>query len=145
MNRESLKIETRAAFRHVAKPELAAIATHACAECDELRASLHPYHSDDVPAEVIDKHRWDLPLLSDEAKQYYLPAWIVRSIDDPQSDYTEALLYALDSGHGWFPAAPYSERQWRLIEAYLGFLEANVDEITLETVAKVKARLKNEP
>jgi hypothetical protein len=145
MDRESLIIETQAAFRGVEKPELNDIAPHKCLECDELRNDLHPYEFLNIPPTVLDKHRWDLPLLSDDAKRYYLPAWILRSINDPQSDYTQALLFALKSDHRWFPTAPYTDRQWRLIARYLEFLEPMVDEFTLRDVVMAKAGLKDEP
>jgi hypothetical protein len=103
VDREALKLEIRAAFRHVP--------------------------------------RWALPLLSDDAKQFYLPAWIVRSIDEPQSDYTQALLFALDSDHRWFPSTPYTTRQWRALEAYLDYLEAHVDASALDDAAKARRRL----
>ena len=145
MDQDALKDEIRAAFRHVDKPDALQIAPHECAECDELRNDLHPYDSASVPDAVLDRHVWDLPLLSDEAKQYYLPAWMIRSIEDPESDCTEALLSALDSDHRWFPARPYTDRQWRVIEAYLDFLERNADELTLENVAKARKRLIDQP
>jgi len=141
MDRDALKGEIRAAFRHVDKPDAGRIAPHECDECDELRDDLHPYDSASVPDALLDRHACDLPLLSDEAKQYYLPAWMIRSIEDPESNCTEALLSALDSDHRWFPATPYTDRQWRVIEAYLDFLEANVDGLTLENVAKARKRL----
>jgi hypothetical protein len=138
---EALKSEIRDAFRHVRKPEPAKIASHSCPECDELRSNLQPHDSNTVPAEILDYHRWDLPLLSDDAKQYYLPAWLVSSIDNPQSDYTDALLYALDSDHRWLPSTPYTERQWRALEAYLDYIEAHADPMMLDDVAKARKRL----
>ncbi len=145
MERDALKLEILAAFRHVQKPSAEQIVPHECDECDELKNDLHPYDSESVPDEVVDKHQWDLPLLSDDAKQYYLPAWIVRSIDDPQSNYTDAFLSALDSDHRWFPSTPYTERQWRAIEACLDYLEADADEDTRDDIAKARRRLKGEP
>jgi hypothetical protein len=118
---------------------------HDCVECDDLKNDLHPFDSESVPDEVLDKHLWDLPLLSDDAKQYYLPAWIVRSIDDPESDYTQAFLFALDSDHRWAPTTPYTERQWRALGACLDYLETNVDELSRDDVAKARRRLKGEP
>jgi hypothetical protein len=142
---ETLKLETRAAFRRVAKPKREDIAPHVCLECDELETALDPYTSENLPDYVFAKHCWDLPLLSDEAKQYYLPAWILRSIETPQSDSTQALLYALESDHRWRPATPYTERQWRLLTAYLEFLGQRVDEFVIEDIAKAKRRLNREP
>jgi hypothetical protein len=145
MDGDALKQEIQAAFRHVAKPSAEQIAPHVCLECDELRNNLHRYGPENLPPELLDRHCWDLPLLSDDAKQYYLPAWIARSIDDPQSDHTQALLFALDSDHRWVPTTPYTERQWRVLEAYLDYLAANADPFTLDDIAKARKRLKGEP
>jgi len=144
MDHEALKLEIREAFREVEKPEAETITPHECLECDELRRDLHQYDSGNVPDAVLDEHVSDLPLLSDDAKQYYLPAWIVRSIEDPESNYTQALLDALDSDHRWAPATPYTDRQWHVIEAYLDFLEPHVDELTLPQLARAKKRLAGE-
>ena len=68
MERDALKLETLAAFRHVQKPGAEQIVPHECVECDELKNDLHPYDSESVPDEVLDKHQSDLPLLSDPVR-----------------------------------------------------------------------------
>ena len=145
MNRESLKLEVMAAFKSVTKPSLEDIAPHQCLECDELRVALDPYESLNIPTEVLDKCRWDMPLLSDDAKQYFLPAWLLRSIDEPRSDYTSALLFALDDDHRWAPSVPYSDRQWRVLVAYLDFMASTIDEYELPRVENAKLRIETRP
>ena len=145
MNREALKLEVIAAFKSVAKPSLDQIAPHQCLECDELRVALNPYESMNVPTEVLDGCRWDIPLLSDDAKQYFLPAWLLRSIDEPQSDYTSALLFALDDEHRWSPSVPYTARQWRVLMAYLDFVAMKIDKYELPRVENAKLRIETRP
>ncbi|MFN8638173.1 MAG: hypothetical protein U0360_01660 [Dehalococcoidia bacterium] len=63
---------------------------------------------------------WDLPLLSAEAKRYFLPAWLLASIRDPRgSDATDALVFALDGDHRWDPEGGFSEVQPRRHRRYL--------------------------
>ncbi|HMN45857.1 MAG TPA: hypothetical protein PKE27_14865 [Povalibacter sp.] len=145
MDRESLKLEVGAAFKVSRKPVEADIAPHECLECDELRVALAPYEWLNIPDGVLDKHRWDMPLLSDDGKQYYLPAWLIRSINEPESDYTDALLFAFSSEHRWEPTVPYTERQWRLFDAYLEFLGASCNEFTLEQVVQAQQKLQENP
>ncbi|MCU0806121.1 MAG: hypothetical protein MUF79_13715 [Burkholderiales bacterium] len=141
MDREPLRTEVIAAFRQAPRPALDEITPHACDECDELRDALHPHEPASVPDAVLDRHRWDLPLLSDESKQYYLPAWLLRSIDAPRSDYTEALLFALDSDHRWSPKTPYTARQWRVLGSYLAYIESDADEAMGDAIGRIRARL----
>jgi hypothetical protein len=145
MDREALKLEIGAAFKAVSKPKEAEIAPHECLECDELRVALFPYEWSNVPTEVLDKHRWDMPLLSDEAKQYYLPAWLMRSIEEPESDYTDALLFALAADHRWQPVTPYTERQWRLLATYLEFVGSHCNEFALAQVVRARQKLAENP
>lgn len=145
MDREALKLEVLAAFKNVAKPSREEIAPHQCLECDELRVALEPYESTNIPHEVLDTCRWDMPLLSDDAKQYFLPAWLIRSIDEPRSDYTGALLFALDSDHRWSPRVPYTARQWRVLLKYLDFMASNIDEYELPRVENARLRIETRP
>ena len=141
----TLKLEVVAAFKNVVKPGVDQIAPHQCLECDELRCALHPYESVNVPDSVMDKHRGDLPLLSDESKHYYLPAWVLRSIDAPDSYYTDALIFALDSDHCWEPSPDYSKRQWRVLLAYLDHIRVRADAFSRPgvdgAIARTQARL----
>jgi hypothetical protein len=72
-------------------------------------------------------HSYDLALLSDESKHYYLPAWLLRAIDAPESNCADALTFALDSDHAWEPTPDYSKRQWRVLLAFLRYIRSRVD------------------
>jgi hypothetical protein len=108
------------------------IVAHHCDECVALRDARagQPQPLDDATAEAV---RWGLPLLSDEGKQYFLPAWLLRSIADVHTDFTDSLLFALDGDHRWQPPGAYSAAQREAIRAYLAYLLHRVDELgTLE-------------
>ncbi|MBB6094246.1 hypothetical protein HNQ60_003127 [Povalibacter uvarum] len=141
MDREALLIEVGAAFKAVRKPSQSEIAPHECLECDELRVAFAPYESMNIPEKILEKHRWDMPLLSDEAKQYYLSAWLTKSTEEPESDYTDAILSALGADHRWQPATPYTDRQWRLLDAYLEFIASNCNQFDLEHVVQAQLKL----
>src|SRR5262249_25516007 len=126
-------------------PNADRITSHICEECNRLRGDFASFDCHSIPDNILDYHRWDLSLLSDEAKQYYLPAWIERSIENPQSDYTQVLLSSLDSGHGWFPATPYTEHQWKALELYLEYVAAKADGHFPEELAAAKKILSGEP
>jgi len=89
-----------------------------------------------LPDEVASRHRWDLPLLSDDAKKYYLPAWLTRAAEDPKSDYADSLVYALSADHRWMPSDPYTEEQWAAITSVLKYLAENADEYSKEEITK---------
>src|SRR5258708_6653069 len=75
-----------AAFRSVSKPRgVGDIVAHACEECDELAKSLLPHSFDTVPRTVVQANLDGLPLLSPHGLHYYLPAWLLHSLEVPGS------------------------------------------------------------
>ena len=81
-----LRAEVVAVFGSVPKPAM--IAPHACAECDELVQDFAEFSGESLPDVFFEKHVWDLPLLSDEAKHYYLSAWLLRAL--PKGTWSDA-------------------------------------------------------
>jgi hypothetical protein len=126
MDEQQLRFEIAAAFVDVPQPAKAAIAPHDCLECDELRTALAPYDWQDLPSHVLDACRFDMPLLSADAKQHYLPAWLLRSLDDHEfaGCYRWSVVFALNSDHRWDPARPYTAAQRKVILRYLEFVTA---------------------
>ena len=59
------------------------------------------------------RHRWDLPLMSADAKQYFLPAWLIASMSDEEfySDFASAVLFCLASDHRMNPTGGYTDDQ----------------------------------
>lgn len=120
------------AFSSAPRPAAAEIAPHAfCEECADVAAYLEGRDPLAFDNEALLGCIWDLPLLSAEAKRYYLPAWLLASISDPQgADATDALVYALDSDHRWEPDGGYTEAQRAVIVRYLESLIEQLDDET---------------
>ncbi len=95
------------------------VTPHRCEECDELAVNLDGLSPLEVQLDLLYHHRWDLPLLSEEAKRYYLPAWMLASIQEPDSDFTDALVMNLDSDHR---NGGYSEVQKSVVLDYLRYI-----------------------
>jgi len=141
MNSATLKHDVRAAFAALERPGRDALVPHACAECDGLARALGAHAANAVPPALLQKHVWDLPLLSDEAKQYYLPAWLCSSIDEPCSDATDALLMEFRSDHRWNPATPYTQAQWAAIGGWLDLMLLHCDPYSRDDVDGVYIKL----
>ena len=102
-------------------------------ECDQLAGDLEGFSPLELPFDLLSHHRWDLPLLSEEAKRYYLPAWMLASIQEPDSDFTDALLMNFDSDHR---NEGYSEIQKAVILEYLRYIRdrgSNLDEHAIQS------------
>jgi hypothetical protein len=71
------------------------IAPHECLECDELATALlnRPYH--ELQANVVDHFYESLPLQSPQALHHYLPAWLLRALENPGADVMEFTIYHL--------------------------------------------------
>lgn len=142
MNSATIKHEVRAAFAALERPHHDALVPHACSLCHGLAAALGSHTASALPPALLQKHVWDLPLLSDEAKQYYLPAWLCSSIDEPCSDATDALLMEFRSDHRWNPATPYTVAQWAAIGEWLDLMLLHCDPYSRDDVEGVYIKLK---
>lgn len=71
------------------------ITPHACPECDEVAENLAKHTVKSLPPNLIDHHSTALPLLSPEAFHYWLPAWMIRALDDPDGDVIELTIFQL--------------------------------------------------
>lgn len=125
MDAETVRRAVLDAFGDVL-PELALLIAHDCEECWDLRDLLagKPQLLDDATADMV---RWDLPLLSDAGKQYYLPAWLVRSVASTDTDHTDALFFALDSTHRWEPPGGSTSAQRAAIRDYFALMLERID------------------
>jgi hypothetical protein len=135
------------AFASVPKPSHEEIAPHRCMECDELAEDLAPFEAATIPDAEFQKHVWDIPLLSADAKRYYLPAWLIRclEVDGPWlPDEASAVLYALSGDLRWEPTSPYSREQWQAIQAWLDYVERFADSIDVENLEKAREKVANE-
>jgi len=144
MDVEQVRLEIARAFVDVAQPEAKDITPHRCDECDQLRNALAPYEWQDVPGDVLDDCRWGMPLLSDDAKQHYLPAWMLRALDGGKwaADYVSTTVFALNSDHRWAPTRPYTHEQRLAVAHFLAFIERTSDEWELQDIEKAQAKLR---
>jgi uncharacterized protein DUF6714 len=85
----------RMEFATVARPEEPEIAAHQCCECEDVRKRLSPHAFDSVPDATIDWLSDSLPLLSPKGLHYYLPAYLLRVLRNPECNGIDYLLYHL--------------------------------------------------
>ena len=68
--------QIRAAFADAPRPADDALVSHECDECNALREDLRGRTADELSDAWVE-HRFDqLPFMSDDAKRYYLPAYL---------------------------------------------------------------------
>jgi len=84
-----------AAFSPILPPQ--PITTCECEECLDVRANLGHLRWNDVLLPAIEKHFGSLPLLTDDAFQALLPAFLFRALDDisAENKFLEWTLYAV--------------------------------------------------
>lgn len=127
-----------AAFANVSAPTSCRdIAPHLCDECDELARDLIGKRPSSLDGATLSYHCWDLPLLSASAKRYYLPAWIERSLDDLDSDYTQALLFDFESDHRH---EGFDDAQRAAISIYLDYVAAHGDDSLRDLAVSAQIR-----
>jgi hypothetical protein len=106
-DRERVKKLVLEAFNSVPKPEH--IAAHDCDECKELSKDLKDRDWHDLEPELIDFVAWEMPLLTPEASRYFLPATIIKCLDEWLDPYSSdifpstimALVPSLAYNHEW--------------------------------------------
>jgi hypothetical protein len=130
------------AFASVPRPAVEDIAPHRCDECDELRDAFAPYAAEELPIEVLNRHVFDLPLLSSMAKHYYLRAWLYAALDKESWNYVDAATTNIDSNERFDPPGGYSNTQWEAILAWLDYLESAEEIVTKESVSVTAARVR---
>ena len=68
---------------------------HDCPECDGLTTALLGRHYQTIVPAVIDRLFEALPLLSPQALHHYLPAWLLRGLENPGGYVLEFTIYHL--------------------------------------------------
>jgi hypothetical protein len=113
---------------------------HQCDECHRLRDDFKGKKAQEVDSETVYYHQDSLPLFSDEAKRYFLPAFLRESIMEPQRTITEFLLYSFDSDHRWKPKGGYTKEQVKIVNEYFDFIEHYLDEFDKNIYESAKLR-----
>ena len=96
MTKDDVRDAIFKAFAEVPKPAAEAVLTCHCAHCLPLRDEFLPYSWDKVPAESVDRQSSHLSLFTPSAFQYYLPTYLLRSIEDPSGDVCIFTAYSLN-------------------------------------------------
>jgi hypothetical protein len=124
---EKTRTQIIEAFAPAERPSKKHIATHECEECGELRETFADLEWNSIPAEIIDSNFGQLPLFSARAYHYFLPAYILRCLDefDSSNMVCEFTIYSLSPSlstqedRKWF-----SERQRQFTETQRGAITA---------------------
>ena len=140
MERQDLMKRIQNAFASAPQPSEDEIICHSCKECLELRDGVYGHTPDELTDSWIEENFDQLPLLSDDAKRYYLPAYLRVSACNPDSTVSQFILFALKDDHRWEPTGGYSSEQRQAICEYLQFLEdRTADEYYRKDIAEAKS------
>jgi hypothetical protein len=90
-----LRLLIHGAFADAPRPFGNGIAEHDCPECEQVRKTLGRYRADQVPDYVIDSLGSALPLLTPAGLRYYLPAYLVRVLRNPECPHVDLLIFHL--------------------------------------------------
>ena len=140
MTADDVVREVLEAFAAVSRPDRAALISHQCCECEELATDLSPWVAAEVPDEVLAKHVWDLPLLSDEGKHYYLQAWLLHGLRAGGESAIDAVVFALDADHRWSPEPPYTPDEWLAMDRWLAYVAGEAKALA-EDIERVRGKL----
>ncbi len=116
-----------AAFSDVPTPR-DNIICHECNECFELHDALFGRAPNDLSDAWIERNFDQLPLLSDDAKQFFFPAYLRIGALKPDSLVSQFILYALEDDFRWQPSGGYSSQQKGAILDYLNYVEPRMED-----------------
>ena len=95
ISKQSLLEMVKVNFQDIPAPTFDKIIRHGCDECNELRSDLVKYRRLEVPLEVVRYHWTDLPLLTPQARRYYLPSYLLHAIETGNLGIIERLIFHL--------------------------------------------------
>lgn len=114
---ERAKDKIRAAFADVVHPDQGEIACDCVSKTCEglaMEAEFKPFSWRNVPAELVDKYAQSLPIFTDLGFQYFLPAYMMRALKNPDSEVWEAVILGLPgsgAGAAFLPPMPVLPEQ----------------------------------
>jgi len=139
MEYAELMQQIKSAFADAPAPSEDNIVCHECDECFSLRDDVRGRTPDELSDSWIEQSFDQLPFFSDDAKRFYLPAFLRFAALRPDSLVTQFALYSLSDGFRMQPSGGYSSPQKQAIRDFLGYTETHVDESGQEYVTKAKA------
>lgn len=93
---EALKQKIFASFENVPYPK-GRIAPHECDECDDVCKTFKNKNWKTISPEILEENHGIIPLFSPEAFQYFLPAYLIYSLNNFHEDDTvcQFMLYSI--------------------------------------------------
>ena len=137
MECDELLRQIKSAFAEVPAPSDDNIVCHECEECHALRDDVRGHRPDELPDSWIEQSFDQLPFFSDDAKRFYLPAFLRVAALKPDSLVAQFLLYALSDEFRMYPSGGYSAQQKQVIRHYLEYAQ-HVGNYDQECVDKAK-------
>ena len=137
MEYDELMQHIKSAFADVPAPSEDSIVCHECEECFTLRDDVRGHTPDELSDSWVEQSFDQIPLFSEDAKSYYLPAFLRVAALKPDSLVTQFSLYSLSDEFRMQPSG-YSPQQKEAIRDFLGYIETRVDEFDQDYVTKAK-------
>lgn len=137
---DGLMQKIRTAFADAPRPADDALVCDECEKCAQLRDSLRGRSPDELSDAWVERSFDQLPLMSDEAKRFYLPAYLRVAARDPQSTVAQFVLFALAADHRWQPPGGYTSAQRQAIVDYLTFIEPHTDSTDGADIKRARVR-----
>lgn len=138
MDADTIIRQIDSAFSEVPTPEEDNLICHECPECFALYDGIKGRTPAELSDEWVEDNFDQLPLLSDEAKRYYLPAYFRAVAHNPDSVAAQFLLYTLSDGFRMQPEGGYTDQQKEAIRNFLVYMEPKYNEFEQEYVKKAK-------
>jgi Family of unknown function (DUF6714) len=139
MDYDELMRHIRAAFADAPPPADDNIVCHDCDECRALYNDVRGHAPSELSDSWVEKSFDQLPFFSDDAKRYYLPAFLRVGALKPDSLVAQFVLYALSDNFRMQPSGGYSQQQRQAIADYLSYIEQGVSEFEQDYLAKSRA------
>jgi hypothetical protein len=93
-----------AAFADVVHPDAGEIACDCLSKTCEglaMESEFKPFSWQNVPAQIVDKYARSLPIFTDQGFKYFLPAYMMRALENPDGEvWQEVILGLPGSGAG---------------------------------------------
>jgi len=131
--------QIKSAFADAPAPSEDSIICHECEECLALRDDVRGHTPDELSDSWVEQSFDQLPFFSDDAKRYYISAFLRVAALKPDSLVSQYVLFSLSDGFRMQPSGGYSPQQRQAIRDFLGYIETCVDEFDQEYVTKAKA------
>jgi len=115
------------------------IICHECEECFRLYEDLRGHTPEEISDAWIEKNFDKLPLLTADAKRFFLPAFFRVAAQKPDSLVAQFVLYSLADDFRMQPSGGYSAQQKRAVRDYLTYIEQRMEEYDREYFDKASA------